>query len=121
MVIGAVPREVAHGGTDACALLLRQARPEVERVGNAKAQKPAVEVLAALGLAHVDAEMPQAPDAKRAREPHAPNAEVNFLALHFALWRRMAAGLSLIVEQRRGMFQHFAGESGLARGAAYKA
>src|SRR5207237_4098848 len=79
MVIGAMPREVADRGADARALVFRQALREIERVGDAKAEQPAVEVAATLGVRDIHAEVAESPDAERARPAHAPEIE---LGLH---------------------------------------
>ena len=76
MVIGAVAREVTSRGADARALVLGQPRPEVDRVGDAKAEKATVEILALLGIGDVDAEMAQAPDAERPAHDHAAHLEL---------------------------------------------
>src|SRR5205807_686107 len=76
MVIGAVAGEVADCRADARALVLGQPRPEVERIGNAKTEQPAVEILALLRIGDVDAEMTQAPDAERPPHAHAAHLEL---------------------------------------------
>ncbi len=76
MVIGAVAREVADRRADARALVLGKPRPEVDRVGDAKAQQPAVKILALLGIGDVHAEVAQAPDAERPAHDHAAHLEL---------------------------------------------
>src|SRR5947208_6040409 len=82
VVIGAVAREVADRRTDFRARRLGQARAEVQGIRDAEAEQAAVEVAARLGIAHIDAEMPQAPDAERPRQPHAAYVELRFLGGH---------------------------------------
>src|SRR5205809_4282468 len=76
MVIGAVAREVADRRADARALVLGQPRAEVDRVGDAKAEQPAVKILALLRIGDVHAEVAQAPDAERPAHDHAAHLEL---------------------------------------------
>src|SRR2546430_17409789 len=76
MVIGAVAREVTNRGADARALVLGQPRTEIDRVGNAEAEHPTVEILALLRIGDVDAEMAKAPDAERPAHDHAAHLEL---------------------------------------------
>jgi len=75
VMIGAMAREVAHRRADALALLFRQPRGEVERIRDAEPEQPAVEVLAALGIGDVDAEVAESPDAERPWQLHAADIE----------------------------------------------
>ena len=77
VVIGAVAREVADRGADARALVLGQPRAEVDRVGDAETQQPAVEIFALLRIGDVDAEMTQAPDAEGPLHAHAAYQELS--------------------------------------------
>src|SRR5262249_9628227 len=58
------------------ALLGRHALGEIDRVRNAEPEQPAVEILAALGIGDVDAEMPEPPDAERPRQLDAADVEL---------------------------------------------
>src|SRR5262249_40777861 len=98
MMVGAVTREIPDRRPDLVALLGRHALGEIDRVGDAKAEQPAIEVLAALGIGDVDAEMPEAADAERTRQLHAADEEMfgdrlrNALGLvHFSLAVRLYA------------------------------
>ena len=75
MMVGAVAREVADRRPDFRAQLLGQARGEIERIRQAKAEQAAIEILAALRVADVDAEVAEAADAEGARQAHAPDVE----------------------------------------------
>ena len=75
MVVAAVAREVADAGAVLAALFRRQPHAEVDRVRDAKAQDPAVEIARRLGIGCVDAEMPQAQELERPRQAHASDIE----------------------------------------------
>src|SRR5262249_33851708 len=76
VMVGAVAREVSDRRADLVALLRRHALREIDRVGDAEAEQPAVEIPAALGVGDVDAEVPEAPDAERTRQLHSADEEM---------------------------------------------
>ena len=59
VVFRAMTAEVADAGSEPGHFLGWQARPEVQRIGNAKAQQVAVEMLAHFRVEHIDAEVPK--------------------------------------------------------------
>src|SRR5581483_4639166 len=71
VMVGAVAREIADRRPGPALLVLGHALAEVDRIGDAEAEQPAIEVLAALGIGDVDAEVPEAADAERPGHAHA--------------------------------------------------
>ena len=76
VMLGAMPAEVAHAGPELGHFLGWQTRPEVQRIGDAKAQQIAVEMLAHFRVEHIDAEVTQATYLERAWQAHATDQKL---------------------------------------------
>jgi len=75
VVVGAVAREIADRRTHLVPLFRGHALAEIERIRDPEAEQPAIEILAALGIGDVHAEVAEAPDAERPRQLYSADGE----------------------------------------------